>query len=84
MLCAVNCFMYIYIGLSAVLGGVPSPWRGCISKEDPHEGAAELRTLMRARVGRMQSHGKLMGATLDELKLCGALMNVQYSVQCAC
>ena len=65
--------MYIYKGLSVVSGGVPSQWRGCTSKKDPHEGASELRSLM--RVKRMRSHGKLMGATLAEAKLCGALMN---------
>ena len=51
------------------MGGMPSSWMGCMLKEDPHEGASELRTLMRARVKRMRSHGKLMRATVTEDKM---------------
>ena len=61
--------MYTYMGLSAVMGGMPSSWMGCMLKEDPHEGASELRTLMRARVKRMHSHGKLIRATVTEDKM---------------
>lgn len=67
----VNCLLHVYRGLAPVLGGLPSPFMGCSLEKDPEKGAADLRSLLRARVKAMLGMAEQQVATTHEKKMCG-------------
>ena len=56
-----------------MLGGLPAPLNRCSQEKDARKDAADLRSLLRARVQGMLSTAEREGAILDEKNMCADL-----------
>ena len=65
--------MHVYLGLSEVLGGLPTSLKGCPLGKDIDKAAADLRRLLRGRVEEMLARAERAGASVDDMNRCAEL-----------
>ena len=66
----IYCFMYAYLGLADVLGGLPRGWKTLGEVEDTGMGAAEMRLHMRAEVEGMLRQAELKHGSISDVNMC--------------
>ena len=67
-----KCFLDVYLGLAQELEELPGPFKGCSLEHNAAKGAANLRSLMRARVEALLSAAEQGRATVDDKNKCEA------------
>ena len=65
-----DCFLYTYLGLAPVIGGLPSDLQPSASENIASNGAAALRARLAARVRDMASRAVREGGTLGQQRMC--------------